>query len=133
MKKTIFKILLVLGAFLFTNLTYSQVKLKSNKVVVKKNKKNKKVILKGDKKVVINNPVVIKKPNRPKVIVKKPNRLRPGYVWVKGYWKWNNYLGRYVWKRARWTKIKRGHNWVSGYWEINSAGFFWVSGYWAPY
>ena len=63
-----------------------------NSVVVKRNR----------------NRVVRVKPNRPKVIVKRPNRFRPGYVWVEGHWKWNSYVGRYVWQRARWKKIKRG-------------------------
>ena len=135
MKKSIFKILLVLGSFLFANFTYSQVKLKSNKFINqhKKHKKNGKTVIISGPKVNIKNPVIVKKPKHPKVIVKKPKRLRPGYVWVSGYWKWNNYLGRYVWQRARWKKIRKGHNWVSGYWEIAPGGFIWVSGYWSPY
>ena len=73
---------------------------------------------------------MVKKPKRPRVIVKRPNRLRPGYIWVEGYWKWNIYSGRYVWQRARWKKIRRGHDWVPGYWEITPNGFFWIEGYW---
>ncbi len=129
MKKSIFS-LFVFGAFLFSassldaQVTIKTNKKKTNKVYIKNNTSKNRVIKKN------RNRIVVTKPNRPKVIVKKPNRVRPGYIWVQGYWKWNSYFGRYVWQRARWKKIKRGHYWNPGYWEQTPHGFFWIEGCW---
>ena len=129
MKKSIFS-LFVFGAFLFCSssldaqVTIKTNKKNTNKVYIKNNTSKNRVVKKNRKRIVI------KKPNRPKVIVKKPNRVRPGYIWIQGYWKWNSYYGRYVWQRARWKKIKRGHYWNPGYWEQTPNGFFWIEGCW---
>ena len=122
--------------FLFgTLMLNAQVRVKTNKVkhnnrsvkVTTSKHHNKRGVVKAQKH---RNRVVVSKPNRPKVIVKRPNYKRPGYVWVEGYWHWNPFFGRYVWKKARWKKIKRNHYWVPGYWGVDPGGFFWVEGYW---
>ena len=134
MKKTIFSLSLLIGILLVSTTADCQVKVKT------KNRHTKKVHVKRNQHHNNHNGVVIKtnrnrvvraKPNRPKVIVKRPNRLRSGYVWVEGYWKWNSYFGRYIWQKARWKRIKRGHHWVVGYWEETPNGFFWIEGCWA--
>jgi len=134
MKKTIFNLILLVGVFLVSTTAYCQVKVKTKKgytkkVYVKKNHHNynqNRIIVKTNR-----NRVVVVKPNRPKVIVNRPNKLRSGYVWLEGYWKWNSYFGRYVWQKARWKRIKKGHHWVAGYWEETPNGFFWIEGCWA--
>ena len=81
----------------------------NKKVVVKTNTNN-------NKKVVVKtNRVVVNKPNRPKIIVNRPTYNRPGYVWVEGHWKWNRFKRKYVWKKARWKKLKEI---TSGYLDI---------------
>ena len=143
MKNSFFnKIFVVI--FLLTSFSIkAQVRLKGNniignkKMVVKSNRSSKytpkKVIKNTNRgKVKINrNRIVMKKPNRPNRIVKRPNYKRSGYVWMDGYWQWNNFYGRYIWKQARWQKIKRNHYWIPGFWEITLGGFVWVQGYWA--
>ena len=140
MKNSIFSKLFLISLLLLGISSYSQVKVKPNttnkKVIVKNNRNNnKKVIVNNNrnnnKKVIVKtNRVVVNKPNRPKVIVNRPNYNRPGYVWIEGYWKWNRFKRKYVWKKAKWKKIKRNHQWIPGYWHIAPNGFFWVEGYW---
>jgi hypothetical protein len=136
MKKTIFSVFLLIGLFLASTTLQAQVKVKTNKrhskkVHVKRNvhhHQNQGVVVKTNR-----HRVVINKPNRPHIIVKHPTRLRSGYVWVEGFWKWNSYFGRYIWQKARWKLNKRGHHWVVGYWEVTPGGFFWVEGCWATH
>ena len=137
MKLSIFSKILFIFFFLIGISSFAQVRVKTNKgnskKVIVKNKRghyNTKNI--GAVRVKSNrNRVVVSKPNRPRVVVTRPNYLKPGYVWVEGYWRWNNFFERYVWQKARWKKIKRNHIWVPGFWESSPAGFYWVEGYWA--
>ncbi|HEX6793769.1 MAG TPA: YXWGXW repeat-containing protein [Casimicrobiaceae bacterium] len=40
--------------------------------------------------------------------------MRPGYVWVPGYWNWN---GRhYVWVRGHTIRSRRGYHWTPDRW-----------------
>lgn len=57
------------------------------------------------------------------------------YVWIDGYWDWDDYYGDYVWVDGTWARPpQRGWTWVDGYWEYGSRGYAWVSGYWSnPY
>lgn len=133
MKKNFFGLLLLVAVLLVSTTAFSQVKVKTN------NRNAKKVHIKRAQTHNSHNRVIVKtnrnrvvkvKPNQPKVIVKRPNRIRPGYVWVEGYWKWNAYFREYIWQKARWKRIKRGHHWVAGYWEETPNGFFWIEGAW---
>ena len=122
MKNSIFSKLFLITLLLLGTTAFGQVKVNTNnnnkKVVVKTNTNN-------NKKVVVKtNRGVVNKPNRPKIIVNRPSYNRPGYVWVEGYWKWNRFKRKYVWKKARWKKIKRNHQWVPGYWHMTPSGFY---------
>ena len=135
----IFVVIFLLASFSIK----AQVRVKGNntignkKMVVKSNRSSKyttnRVVKNTNRgKVKINrNRIITKKPNRPNRIVKRPSYKRPGYIWMDGYWQWNNFYGRYIWKQARWKKIKRNHYWIPGFWEITLGGFVWVQGYWA--
>ena len=135
MKNTFFRnIVLVSLLFSVTSLS-GQVRVKSNKTHHKKKiiKKNQSQFYNNQRVLNIKrnrNRIVTTKPNRPKIIVQKPNYKRSGYVWVPGFWQWSVFTQKYVWRKARWKKIKHNHYWVPGFWEITPDGFFWVQGYW---
>lgn len=53
----------------------------------------------------------------------------PGYVWIKGFWRWD---GRsYLWVPGRWVVPDRGyHRWQAGHWVHDRHGWYWVDGRW---
>ncbi len=57
--------------------------------------------------------------------------VRPGveYVWIEGYWSWNN---AYVWVPGRWDHPpRRNLHWVPGRWRGNKhKGWYWEPGHW---
>ncbi len=59
----------------------------------------------------------------------------PDYVWVSGYWDWDDYYRDYVWVDGTWAlPPRRGWAWTDGYWECGPNGYIWISGYWSnPY
>jgi hypothetical protein len=58
-----------------------------------------------------------------------PPRPSSDYVWVPGYWAWQN--NRYVWVAGRWTIPPRvGATWVPPRWEPEGRGFRYYDGYW---
>ena len=46
-------------------------------------------------------------PKPKKVVVVRTKPPRPGAVWVKGHWKWNRRLRKYVWVKGHW-RTKKG-------------------------
>ncbi len=54
------------------------------------------------------------------------------YVWVPGYWSWDEERTAFVWVSACWRVPPPGLNWVPGYWVEGKSGWDWVSGFWAP-
>jgi hypothetical protein len=58
-----------------------------------------------------------------------PPRPSSEYVWVAGYWAWEN--SRYHWISGRWTIPPRaGSNWVPPRWEPEGRGYRFYDGYW---
>jgi len=54
----------------------------------------------------------------------------PGFVWIQGYWGWNN--GRYDWVPGRWDRPPRGRNhWQAGRWEQHGQQYRYHPGRWA--
>jgi hypothetical protein len=65
-------------------------------------------------------------PERAEVI---PIRPGPGFVWIRGFWRWDR--GDYFWVPGHWTAVQRGHHhWVPGHWRHSRRGWFYVEGYW---
>jgi hypothetical protein len=56
-------------------------------------------------------------------------RVRPGYVWVNGYHRWN---GRaYAWTPGYYQPVARPHGvYVQGHWRHAPQGWVWVAGHW---
>ncbi len=54
------------------------------------------------------------------------------YVWIDGYWDWDDYYNEYTWVPGTWAVPPHaGWVWMDGYWELGPRGYVWVSGYWA--
>jgi len=52
----------------------------------------------------------------------------PGYVWVPGYWAWED--GRHVWVPGRRIEERPGYNWVGEHWEKRGDKWHFERGYW---
>ena len=89
-----------------------------NKVVVVKQRHTKVKIVKA-------------KPLRPRSIEMRPTKIRTGYIWVDGYWKWNNRYRKYVWINGRTFKNKKNKVWIQGQWSKTRGGYFYTRGHWA--
>ena len=56
-----------------------------------------------------------------------------GYLWVPGYWAYDNDFSDYYWVPGTWvTPPQVGLLWTPGYWGWNSGQFVFNEGYWAP-
>ena len=61
----------------------------------------------------------------------QPPCPQPGYLWVPGYWAWND--GAYYWVPGTWVLPPRvGLLWTPGYWGWNDGVYLWHAGYWGP-
>jgi hypothetical protein len=65
-------------------------------------------------------------PERVEVIGVAPS---PGFVWVRGYWRYDGY--GYVWVPGRWLALdQRYREWIPGHWKRDRRGWYWVEGHW---
>lgn len=88
------------------------------------------VVITSPAPVVAQTPqVVVAEPPPPpvqEVLVASPG---PGYIWVAGYWGWEN--GRRQWFRGHWELPPRGyHAWIAPRWEHRRHGYVYIRGYW---
>ena len=61
----------------------------------------------------------------------QPPCPQPGYIWVPGYWAWND--GAYYWVPGTWVLPPRvGLLWTPGYWGWDDGVYVWHAGYWGP-
>jgi hypothetical protein len=72
-------------------------------------------------------------PAPPPLINEQPPEEKPEghYVWVPGYWAWDQERNAYIWVSACWRIAPPGMYWVPGYWVQNGDRWEWVSGFWA--
>ena len=77
-------------------------------------------------------PIVPQQP--PQAIEEVPPAEKPAgdYIWVPGYWSWDQERNNYIWVTGAWRIPPPGTTWVPGYWNPVSNGHQWVSGYWGP-
>ena len=54
------------------------------------------------------------------------------YVWVPGYWSWDEDRNNYIWVSACWRAAPPNMSWVPGYWSQVAGGWEWVAGFWMP-
>jgi len=57
-----------------------------------------------------------------------------GYLWVPGYWAYDNNAGDYYWVPGYWAAPPRyGLLWTPSYWGYSNGVYVYHSGYWAPH
>ena len=55
-----------------------------------------------------------------------------GYLWVPGYWAWDD-LDGYYWVPGTWVFAPVGMLWTPGYWGWGGGFYVWHPGYWGPH
>lgn len=65
----------------------------------------------------------------PERIVEVEPAYRPGYIWARGYWRWDG--GRYVAVPGHWEGVRPGYHYVHPHWERHPDGWHWRVGVWA--
>jgi len=53
---------------------------------------------------------------------------RPGYIWSRGYWRWNG--NRYVAEHGHWEAVRPGYRYQHPYWESRGDGWHYHVGVW---
>jgi hypothetical protein len=54
-----------------------------------------------------------------------------GYIWMPGYWAWDDTDAGYYWVPGTWVLPPgNGDLWTPGYWGLEGAGYVWHLGYW---
>lgn len=55
-----------------------------------------------------------------------------GYIWIPGYWAWDDDYGDYYWVPGTWVLAPEvGFLWTPGYWAWGGSGFAFYEGFWA--
>jgi hypothetical protein len=55
----------------------------------------------------------------------------PGYIWVPGYWAYNDF--GYYWVPGTWVRAPFvGAFWTPGYWGWADGSYVWHEGFWGP-
>lgn len=54
--------------------------------------------------------------------------VRPGYVWLPGYWAWHR--DRHIWLRGHWVVERPGYAWVPDRWMQSGPRWQLHRGYW---
>jgi hypothetical protein len=55
---------------------------------------------------------------------------RPGYVWMPGYWDWDDHYHKHAWKKGRWEHERPGYVYESPRWIQSRDGWVLVPGRW---
>jgi hypothetical protein len=73
--------------------------------------------------------VVVKVGPPAAVVETRPASPGAGYVWTKGYHRWDG--NRYVWTAGEWRRPPHEHAvWVDHKWEHRKDGYVFVEGHW---
>ena len=66
-------------------------------------------------------------------VYEQPRLPAPGYIFVPGYWFWDQNAGDYVWIPGTWVSPPQpGVLWTPGYWGYQGGAYLWHGGYWGP-
>ncbi|MBS0215752.1 MAG: YXWGXW repeat-containing protein [Proteobacteria bacterium] len=69
----------------------------------------------------------------PLMVYEQPMIPAAGYIWVPGYWAWDDEIGDYYWVPGQWVLPPfAGALWTPGYWAWNDGVYFFHRGYWGP-
>lgn len=68
----------------------------------------------------------------PLPVYEQPPIPTPGYLWVPGYWAWDDYVG-YYWVPGTWVLPPQPELlWTPGYWGWTNGFYYFHEGYWGP-
>ena len=68
----------------------------------------------------------------PLPVYAQPACPEAGYLWVPGYWAWDD--GAYYWVPGTWVLPPEvGLLWTPGYWGWDDDDYYWHAGYWGPH
>lgn len=57
-----------------------------------------------------------------------------GWLWVPGYWGWDEDDEEYYWVPGYWAEPPMvGYLWTPGYWGFGGGAYYWHAGYWGPH
>src|ERR1700677_112851 len=66
-------------------------------------------------------------------VYEEPPLPAEGYIFVPGYWFWDDNAGDYVWIPGTWVEPpQQGYLWTPGYWGSEGGAYLWHAGYWGP-
>ncbi|PNS08125.1 YXWGXW repeat-containing protein [Solilutibacter silvestris] len=69
----------------------------------------------------------------PLLVYEQPMIPASGYLWIPGYWAWDDNYGDYYWVPGQWVQPPfAGALWTPGYWAWRGGGYFFHRGYWGP-
>ncbi len=69
----------------------------------------------------------------PLLVYEQPLIPAPGYIWVPGYWAWDDDVGDYYWVPGQWVMPPfAGALWTPGYWAWDGGMYLFHDGYWGP-
>ena len=69
----------------------------------------------------------------PLPVYEQPPIPAPGYLWVPGYWAWNEEIDDYYWVPGTWIlPPEPALLWTPGYWAWNGGAYVFYDGYWGP-
>jgi hypothetical protein len=69
----------------------------------------------------------------PLPVYDQPEIPGPGYMWVPGYWAWDDNTG-YYWVPGTWVLPPEPELlWTPGYWGWDNGAYLWHGGYWGPH
>lgn len=67
----------------------------------------------------------------PLPIYDQPPLPGPGFVWVPGYWAYDNYENDYYWVPGTWVRPPRiGYLWTPAWWDWDDGEYVFHTGYW---
>jgi hypothetical protein len=68
----------------------------------------------------------------PLPIYEQPPLPGEGFIWVPGYWAWDQSQTDYFWVPATWVQAPQPNLlWTPGYWGWNNGSYIFYAGYWA--
>jgi hypothetical protein len=69
----------------------------------------------------------------PLPVYEQPPIPAEGYLWVPGYWSWDQSEDDFYWVPGTWVEAPQPDLlWTPGYWGWNDGAYVFYSGYWAP-